>query len=69
MRQASEEYGWNLQLGVFGHDLARGCIIRAQFLHRIKEAYDAQPGLENLLFAPYFSQAVAEAEEKWRLVV
>ncbi len=69
MRQASEEYGWNLQLGVLAMIWRGGCIIRAQFLHRIKEAYDAQPGLENLLFAPYFSQAVAEAEEKWRLVV
>lgn len=46
-----------------------GCIIRAQFLHRIKDVYDEDPKLVNLLFAPYFAQAVAGAEEKWRKVV
>jgi 6-phosphogluconate dehydrogenase len=46
-----------------------GCIIRAVFLDRIKEAYDADPRLENLLLAPYFSEAVDKAQAAWRHVV
>jgi len=69
MRRASAEYGWNLRLGVLAMIWRGGCIIRAQFLHRIKKVYDADPNLENLLFAPYFAQAVAGAERQWRQVV
>ncbi|GIT27901.1 MAG: hypothetical protein CM1200mP41_39450 [Gammaproteobacteria bacterium] len=39
-----------------------GCIIRAQFLSRIKQAFDADPGLANLLLAPYFQQAIASSQ-------
>ena len=46
-----------------------GCIIRAVFLDRIKEAFDADPKLENLLLAPYFAKAVADAQDAWRHVV
>ena len=46
-----------------------GCIIRARFLGRIKEAFDADPGLANLLLAPHFSAALAESQESWRRVV
>ena len=46
-----------------------GCIIRAQFLDRIKEAFDAQPDLENLLLFPYFTQIIAKNQEAWRAVV
>ena len=46
-----------------------GCIIRAVFLDRIKEAFDANPKLENLLLAPYFAKAVADAQDAWRHVV
>ena len=46
-----------------------GCIIRAQFLDRIKEAFDAQPDLENLLLYPYFTEAVHAAQASWRRVV
>lgn len=69
LQQASNEYGWNLQPGVLAMIWRGGCIIRAQFLHRIKDVYDEDPRLVNLLFAPYFAQAVAGAEEKWRKVV
>ncbi|HHT72837.1 MAG TPA: NADP-dependent phosphogluconate dehydrogenase [Firmicutes bacterium] len=69
LQQASNEYGWNLQPGVLAMIWRGGCIIRAQFLHRIKDVYDEDPKLVNLLFAPYFAQAVAGAEEKWRKVV
>ncbi len=43
-----------------------GCIIRAQFLGDIKEAFDANPDLTNLLLAPYFSDAIAQSQESWR---
>jgi 6-phosphogluconate dehydrogenase len=46
-----------------------GCIIRARFLERIKEAYDAEPDLENLFFAPYFTDVVARSQAAWRHVV
>jgi 6-phosphogluconate dehydrogenase len=46
-----------------------GCIIRAVFLERIKEAFDADPSLENLLLAPYFRDAVTKAQPAWRNVV
>ncbi len=46
-----------------------GCIIRAVFLDRIKEAFDADPKLENLLLAPYFTKALASAQDAWRNVV
>jgi 6-phosphogluconate dehydrogenase len=46
-----------------------GCIIRAVFLERIKEAFDADPNLENLLLAPYFSSALGKAQPAWRNVV
>jgi 6-phosphogluconate dehydrogenase len=46
-----------------------GCIIRAQFLGRIKEAFDAQPELANLLLAPYFKDAIDRCQDCWRRVV
>lgn len=49
--------------------MAGGCIIRARFLNRIKEAYDTQPDLQNLLLAPYFRDTVAQAQEGWRTVI
>ncbi|MBB3036310.1 NADP-dependent phosphogluconate dehydrogenase [Hoyosella altamirensis] len=65
----SREYGWDLKLG----DLARiwrgGCIIRAQFLGRISDAYAANPELPSLLLDPYFRDAVESAAASWRRVV
>jgi 6-phosphogluconate dehydrogenase len=46
-----------------------GCIIRARFLQNIKEAYDRDPGLTNLLLDPYFKGIVEEYQEAWREVV
>ena len=46
-----------------------GCIIRAQFLHRIKEAYDRDPGLQNLLLNEYFGGVVQGYQQQWRQVV
>src|SRR5690554_618733 len=46
-----------------------GCIIRAQFLDDIKEAFTAQPNLENLMLAPYFKEIIERSQESWRQVV
>ncbi|MEO8966921.1 MAG: NADP-dependent phosphogluconate dehydrogenase, partial [Solirubrobacteraceae bacterium] len=46
-----------------------GCIIRARFLDRIREAYDDQPALDNLMMADFFQSALAEAQDPWRRVV
>ena len=69
MAAAAAEYEWNLDLGAIATIWRGGCIIRARFLNRIKEAYDADPGLANLLLAPYFRDAVARGQESWRRVI
>jgi 6-phosphogluconate dehydrogenase len=69
MAAAAAEYKWDLQLGTIATIWRGGCIIRARFLNRIKEAYDADPRLKNLLLAPYFSSAVTNAQGAWRRVV
>ena len=61
MRAAAREHGWPLQFGPIAMLWRGGCIIRAVFLQRIKEAFDAVPDLENLLLAPYFSEVVNSA--------
>ena len=69
MAAAAEEHGWDLHMGEISTIWRGGCIIRARFLNRIKEAYDQEPKLQNLLFAPYFRDAVAKSQEAWRRVV
>jgi 6-phosphogluconate dehydrogenase len=69
MQAAAAEHRWPLQFGPIALLWRGGCIIRAVFLERIKEAFDADPRLENLLLAPYFQQAVREAQDAWRNVV
>ncbi len=69
MATASGEYGWDLDLGALATIWRGGCIIRARFLNRIKEAFGDRPDLPNLLLAPYFRDAVASAQESWRRVV
>lgn len=69
MRQASEEHGWNLNFGDIALMWRGGCIIRAQFLDNIKDAFDKEPELANLLMAPYFKDIVEKAQTNWRLVV
>ena len=65
----AEEYGWDIRKGDIAKIWRGGCIIRAQFLNRITEAYAADPGLVALLTAPYFRDALAGAQEAWRRVV
>ena len=65
----SHEYRWNLDLGALATIWRGGCIIRAQFLDRIKEAYEESPDLPSLMLAPFFQKALADAQPAWRRVV
>ena len=69
LRMAAAEYDWQLNFGSIALMWRGGCIIRAQFLGRIKEAFDADPQLANLLLAPYFRQAIAQSQASWRRVI
>jgi 6-phosphogluconate dehydrogenase len=69
MQYASKEYDWNLKLGRIALLWRNGCIIRARFLERIKEAFDADPNCVNLLLAPFFKDVVEKAQPAWRRVV
>jgi len=69
LREAAEEYGWNLNYGSIALMWRGGCIIRSRFLGRIKEAFDADASLSNLIFAPFFSEQVLKNEAALRNVV
>jgi 6-phosphogluconate dehydrogenase len=69
MAAAAKEYHWNLNFGEIAMIWRGGCIIRAHFLHRIKEAFDRRPNLPNLLLDEYFKQIVTAAQPNWRKVV
>ncbi len=69
LRAASEEHDWKLNYGNIALLWRGGCIIRAQFLGKIKEAFDANPALANLLLAPYFKDVIAHAQSSWRRVI
>jgi len=69
MQAAATEHKWPLNYGDCAMLWRGGCIIRAQFLDRIKEAFDANPNQENLLLHPYFTEAVEKAQPAWRNVV
>ena len=69
MLAAAREYGWTLNPGEIATIWRGGCIIRARFLNRIKDAYEDRPDLPNLLTAPYFMDAVRKGQEGWRRVV
>ena len=65
----AEHYDWDIKKGEVAKIWRGGCIIRAAFLNRITEAYAENPSLVALITAPYFTAAVAGAQESWRLVV
>lgn len=69
LRSASDEYNWNLNFGSIAMIFRGGCIIRARFLENIKEAYDKNPELKNLLLDDYFGWVVNNYQEAWRKVV
>ena len=68
MREAAKEYNWNLNYGGIALMWRGGCIIRSAFLGKIKEAYDKNPELNNLLLDDYFRDTVVAAQEGWRRV-
>jgi 6-phosphogluconate dehydrogenase len=69
MRSAAKEYGWNLNYGGIALMWRGGCIIRSVFLGKIKEAFDKNPALANLLMDDYFCGKLAEAQQGWRNVI
>lgn len=69
MRAASQEYEWNLQYGEIAMIFRGGCIIRAQFLQKIKDAYDRNPELKNLLLDPYFKEIVESYQDALRDII
>jgi 6-phosphogluconate dehydrogenase len=68
MAEAQKEYGWKLNFGEIAMIWRGGCIIRARFLQKIKEAFDHDPNLPNLMLDPYFRRTMAKAQANWRKV-
>jgi 6-phosphogluconate dehydrogenase len=69
MAAASASYDWDLDLGAMARIWRGGCIIRARFLNRIRDAYAEDPDTVNLLMLSYFRDAVADAQDAWRRVI
>src|SRR3954464_14276973 len=69
MRAAAKEYSWNLNYGGVALMWRGGCIIRSRFLGKIKEAYDKNPKLMNLLLDDFFRKAIKESQKSWRNIV
>jgi len=69
MHAAASEYKWNLNYGGIALMWRGGCIIRSVFLGKIKEAFDKNPNLKNLLLDPFFKDAVLKAQPSWRRVL
>lgn len=69
MQEAAKEYKWDLNYGGIALLWRGGCIIRSAFLAKIKEAFDSNPKLSNLLFDPFFKQKMAVSQDAWRRVV
>ncbi len=68
MRAAAKTYGWNLNYGGIALMWRGGCIIRSVFLGKIREAFDRNPGLTNLLLDPYFEKTIRNLVPAWRKV-
>ncbi len=69
LRAAAAEFKWDLNYGGIALLWRGGCIIRSAFLGRIKEAYERNPGLQNLLLDPFFREKIEGAQKAWRRVV
>ena len=69
MRAADMQYNWGLDLGYIAKIFRGGCIIRAQFLNKIMEAYSQKKDLVNLLLADYFKDILKEYQKDWRAVL
>ena len=66
---AAQQYGWTLNFGDIATIWRGGCIIRAHFLNRIKQAYELNPGLKNLLLDPFFCNILEKTQQNWRTAV
>jgi 6-phosphogluconate dehydrogenase len=69
LRAAAQHYNWNLNYGSIALMWRGGCIIRSVFLGKIKEAFDKNPQLTNLLLDPFFKKAILDGQASWRSVV
>jgi 6-phosphogluconate dehydrogenase len=69
LREAAREYGWNLNFGGIALMWRGGCIIRSRFLGKIKEAFDKNPGLTNLLLDDFFSRVLIDYQPSWRRAI
>ncbi|HEV7798540.1 MAG TPA: hypothetical protein VGO73_10310, partial [Pyrinomonadaceae bacterium] len=69
IKAGSDEFGWNINLSEIARIWQGGCIIRAKFLGKIKEAYLRNPNLPNLLLDAEFKSKIEEAQTGWRIVV
>jgi 6-phosphogluconate dehydrogenase len=69
LREAAKEYHWNLNYGGIAMVWREGCIIRSAFLGKIKEAFDRDPNLSNLLLDGYFRDVIEHCQPSWRRVV
>src|SRR5690606_19148165 len=69
MREAAKEYGWHLNYGGIALMWRGGCIIRSAFLDKIKEAFDRNPELQNLMTDSYFVARLQAAQPGWRRVI
>lgn len=69
MKAAAQEYQWEMNYGNIAMIFRGGCIIRAQFLNKIKEAYDKDPSIPNLMLDSYFSQILKNYQDSWRKAV
>lgn len=68
MKEAAQEYGWNLNYGGIALMWRGGCIIRSVFLGKIKEAFDKNPDLKNLIMDDYFREVLVKCQSSWRKV-
>lgn len=69
MKEAARQFGWKLNYGAVALMWRGGCIIRSAFLGKIKEAYDKDPGLKNLMLDEYFREILVHAQASWRRVI
>ena len=69
MKSASDENRWNLNYGAIALMWRGGCIIRSKFLGKIKQAFEKNPKLENLLLDPFFKNEIVKSVDSWRKVI
>lgn len=69
INEGAKQYGWKIDCGAVARIWRAGCIIRAQFLNRISDAYDSGSMTSSLVFDPYFEKSLTEAQDAWRTVI